>query len=172
MSMGDRIQAIPAVRKGLDGFNALEPRDRLAAKSLAVFLACFIAYLGVWEPMQSFAADARSDRDSNRDLYAWMTSTRGHAAASAGNAAGPRGPSGQTLLTRVSRTAQQHQIKPNRLQPEGEGNVSVWFDAVSFNSLVRWLQDLERKEGISVQQISVDRQDKPGLVNVRIVLRS
>ena len=172
MSISDRIRANPVVRKGLERFNALEPRDRLAAKALAAFVVCMVASLGVWEPMQSFAADARTDRDSNRDLYAWMMATRGQAAAAAGSTAGPRGPTGQTLLTRVSRTAQQHQIKPNRLQPEGEGNVSVWFDAVAFNSLVRWLQELERKEGISVQQISVDRQDKPGLVNARIVLRS
>ncbi len=171
MSLGDRIASIGAVRKGLDRFNQLEPRDRFAAKSLAIFLACVIGYFGVWEPMETFADDARVDRDRSRDLLAWMMSTRSQAAQS-GSTVKRQGPSGQTLLTRVSRTAQQHQIKPNRLQPEGEGNVSVWFDAVAFDSLIGWLQELESREGISVQQISLDRQDGPGLVNARIVLRS
>ena len=171
MSLAERIAAIPPLSKALDRFGQLEPRDRFAAKSLAVFLAILVCFFGIWEPMQSFADDARVNRDRNRDLLAWMMYTRAQASQS-GSTTARRGPSGQTLLTRVSRTAQQHQIKPNRLQPEGEGNVSVWFDGVAFDSLIRWLQELERREGISVQQISLDRQDRPGLVNARIVLRS
>jgi len=172
MSLGKRFGAIPGVRKGFERFGAMEPRDRLAAKSLAIFVAGVVAYFGMWLPLHTFSTDARSDRNDNRDLYTWMMATRQQAVtADRGAGAELRARSGQTLLTRVSRTAQQNQIQPNRLQPEGQ-NVSVWFDAVAFNSLMRWLQDLERKEGISVQSISVDRQDKPGLVNARIVLRS
>ncbi len=172
MSLTDRIAAMPPVRQGLDRFNQLEPRDRFAAKSLAVFLSVVVCYFGAWEPMQTFAEDARADRDRNRDLLTWMVSTRAQASQQSGTTARRAGPTGQMLLTRVSRTAQHHQIKPNRLQPEGEGNVSVWFDGVAFDSLIRWLQELETREGISVQQISLDRQDRPGLVNARIVLRS
>ncbi len=165
-----KLAALPLVRKAYDRFRALEKRDRFAAKSLGLFLLVMILWFGLWEPSARFAADARSDRDRQEQLLSWMNKTRGEARVS-----GPdtrQRATGQTLLTIVSRTAQEFQIKPNRLQPEGDANVSVWFDEVGFNDLVRWLQSLDRKEGISVQQISVDRQEKPGVVNARIVLRS
>jgi general secretion pathway protein M len=98
-----------------------------------------------------------------------MRETEKDARASSGNAT--TAPTGQSLLSQVSRTAQQFGIKPNRLQPEGNDAVSVWFDEVSFNDLIKWL-DSQSQSGMSVRQISIDREELPGRVNARIVLRS
>jgi general secretion pathway protein M len=79
---------------------------------------------------------------------------------------------GQSLLSQVSRIAQQIGIKPNRLQPEGSDAVSVWFDSVAFNDLVKMLRQVQSQQGIVVQQISIDKEDQPGIVRARIVLRT
>ncbi|MEX2327090.1 MAG: type II secretion system protein GspM, partial [Pseudomonadales bacterium] len=78
---------------------------------------------------------------------------------------------GQSLLSEVSRSALEFNINPNRLQPEGTGGVSVWFDGVVFDDLMLWLQE-QSAQGIYVQQVSIDRQAAAGKVNARIVLRN
>ena len=75
------------------------------------------------------------------------------------------------MLTTVSRAAQSVGLKPSRLQPEGGDAVSVWFDAVGFNSLMLWVERLE-SSSIVVKQISIDRIDEPGQVSARVVLRN
>ena len=82
----------------------------------------------------------------------------------------PRLIGGQDLLTQISRTASQAGITPSRLQPEGDSGVSVFFDSVAFNDLMRWLQS-QTEAGVSVRQMTVDREERTGIVKARVVLR-
>ena len=59
---------------------------------------------------------------------------------------------------------------PSRLQPEGDAEVRVWLDGISFDALVRWLSDLETRQGVRVQNADIEKQDAPGTVNVRLSL--
>ncbi|MFT5562964.1 MAG: type II secretory pathway component PulM, partial [Litorivivens sp.] len=81
------------------------------------------------------------------------------------------GISGQNLMSDVSNSARRFGINPNRLQPEGEDGVSVWFDGVSFGLLLDWMSSVS-SQNVSVRQISIDRDDASGVVNARIILRS
>ncbi len=156
-------------RKLIQEYRKLEARDRLSVQVLGIFfLALFVVY-GVWLPAADYASNAEISRDKNRDLIQWMNSTQAQARASAKNQV-PGTRSGRSLITLVSATAQQQGIKPNKLQPEGNEEVSVWFESVPFNNLVIWLETMQRKEGIFVRQISVDRQEQSGIVNARLVL--
>ncbi len=150
-------------------FLALESRDRMAVVTLLVFFGALTLYFAIWQPLHDFQASSQLDLDRQAELLQSMRATEKEARASSGNAA--PAPTGQSLLTQVSRTAQQFGIKPNRLQPEGSDAVSVWFDEVSFNDLIKWLGS-QAQSGMSVRQISIDREELPGRVNARIVLRS
>ncbi|MDZ7686476.1 MAG: type II secretion system protein M [Gammaproteobacteria bacterium] len=147
----------------------LERRDRLALTALIVFVGGLVLVYGIWIPANEFVDSRKSDRDRQFELLQYMRSTEQEARTLGVNA--PPLPSGQDLLTRVSRSAQQFGVSPNRLQPEGSNGVSVWFDGVPFNDLVVWLQE-QTNQGVTVRQLSVDRQEEPGLVNARIVLRA
>ncbi len=149
-------------------FAALEPRERLAVSGLGVFFAGLFFVYGLWLPANHYYEDQLEDRDRQFELLQYMRSTE-QEARTLGVDAG-RLPSGQDLLTEVSKSAQNFQIKPNRLQPEGDSGVSVWFDEVSFNDLISWLQ-AQSEQGIKIRQLSIDRQDVSGLVDARVVLR-
>lgn len=149
-------------------FAALPPRDRAALKLMAVTLLLLLGYLLVWVPVHEFADSRRADRDRQLELLQFMRASELQARAAAASPAGRAG--GQSLLSTISRSAQAFGIKPNRLQPEGDGGVSVFFDAVSFNDLARWLEK-QVADGITVQQLAIDRDEAPGRVNARIVLR-
>ena len=152
-------------------YRALERRDRLALNSLSAFLGLIILYLGIWSPVQDYLAVSRADHQHQQSLLGYLKSTEQQARAVSGNGAATRA-SGQNLLTSVSRAAQGVDIKPSRMQPEGSDAVSVWFEAVPFTRLMLWLERLESSQGIVVRQISIDRQDQPGQVSARIVLRN
>lgn len=147
----------------------LERRDRLALTALVVFVGGLVLVYGIWIPTNEFVDSRRADRDRQFELLQYMRSTEQEARTLGAGA--PPLPSGQDLLTQVSRSAQQLGVSPNRLQPEGANGVSVWFDNVPFNDLVVWLEQ-QTDQGVTVRQLSVDRQEEPGLVDARVVLRS
>ena len=56
------------------------------------------------------------------------------------------------------------------LQPESDGAVSVVLQAQPFNTVVEWLDRLQKTHSIEVQRISLDAEGQPGLVNAQIRL--
>ncbi len=159
----------PRAKKALQYYYGLEHRDRIALNGLVTFFAVLFLYFGLWAPAHDYLEESREYRDRQLSLLQYMRASE-RRARSAASGSGQGYVAGQTLLTQVSRTAQQHQIRPNRLQPEGDDNVSVWFDRVAFNNLIGWLEQLIVQQGIDVKQISIDREDEPGRVNARLVL--
>lgn len=163
----------PFVNQYLDSvvtrYRSLERRDQMALTGLGAFLAALFLYYAIWMPANNFFESRRAERDRELALVKYMKASEQQAKALKSTQTPTV--SGQALLTQVSRTAQQFSIKPNRLQPEGSEGVSVWFDDVVFNDLIRWLE-LQTQQGVSIRQITIDRQPDDGKVNARIVLRS
>ncbi|MBT3897104.1 MAG: type II secretion system protein M [Gammaproteobacteria bacterium] len=159
----------PMIENLRSQYLSLGSRDRLAVGVLLVFFGILTFYFAIWHPLHDFKVSSQDELNRQSEMLQGMRDTEKDARASSGNAT--TAPTGQSLLSQVSRTAQQFGIKPNRLQPEGNDAVSVWFDEVSFNDLIKWL-DSQSQSGMSVRQISIDREELPGRVNARIVLRS
>ncbi|MCB1643913.1 MAG: type II secretion system protein M [Pseudomonadales bacterium] len=157
------------VRNLSSRYQSLDKRERLAVLALGTFFAGLILVYGIWMPAMDYQQQSLAERDRQLSLLQYMRASEQQARAASGSNRSAGG-SGQSLLTQVSRSAQQFNIKPNRLQPEGDDAVSVWFDGVSFNDLAAWLQQQSR-QGVVVRQISVDREEVTGTVNARIILR-
>jgi general secretion pathway protein M len=158
------------LEKLLDRYAQLAQGDRIALSGLGLFFSLLFIYFALLNPMYSYHADSLAARDRQLSLIQYMRASEKQARSvkteTRSNA------SGQSLLSQVSRIAQQIGIKPNRLQPEGSDAVSVWFDSVAFDDLVKMLRQVQAQQGIVVQQISIDKEDQPGVVRARIVLRS
>lgn len=147
-------------------YQGLERRDRLALTGLSIFFGGLILIYGVWLPANAFLESRMAARDRAFELLQYMRATEQEARTLGRSATAV--PSGQDMLTLISRSVQRFNISPNRLQPEGDG-VSVWFEEVAFDDLARWLQS-QSEQGIVVRQLSVDRDEGAGRVNARIVL--
>jgi general secretion pathway protein M len=158
------------LEKLLDRYAQLEQGDRIALSGLGLFFSLLFIYFALLNPMYSYHADSLAARDRQLSLIQYMRASEKQARSVKTETRSTA--SGQSLLSQVSRIAQQIGIKPNRLQPEGSDAVSVWFDSVAFNDLVKMLRQVQAQQGIVVQQISIDKEDQPGVVRARIVLRS
>ena len=150
-------------------FDELELSEKRALSLLGGFLILVFVYFALWAPANDFVASSKLDHERHLGLLNYLQSTEDDARSVASS--GSKNKEGASLITAVSRTARSVGVSPSRMQPEGDGAVSVWFEAVPFTQLMRWLERLDTDQGIAVRQISMDRQDAPGQVSARIVLR-
>lgn len=81
--------------------------------------------------------------------------------------------SNEALLTLVDRTAKKSEIRQQiqRIKPQGDNAVQLWIEQAPFDTVIEWLGQLTQTYAIEIDSLSVDRQDKPGLVNARLVLQ-
>ena len=58
-----------------------------------------------------------------------------------------------------------------RIEPEGKDGVKLWIENVNFDSLVRWLGEMERRHGVLVKRATITRHEQTtGHVNSRLSL--
>ena len=149
----------------------LEKREKLAILAVSVFLAFLTFILVVWFPVHEYREKQRSSYEKSLDLLLYLQSTE-EEARSLGKKDGAKRMSGQTLLTKVTRTAKTAGIQPTRLQPEGNDSVSIWFDSVSYRELMLFFERLQAREAIHIIQLSIDKGNESGKVSSRVTVRS
>ena len=148
----------------------LERKEKLAILALLVFLALLTFFLLVWLPIYEYKEKQRDYYEKSLDLLLYLRSTEEEARIVKG--VGSKRMSGQTLLTKVTRTAKTAGIQPARLQPEGNDSVSIWFDSVSYRELMLFLERLESREAIYIIQLSIDKGNQSGKISSRVTVRS
>lgn len=147
----------------------LAPRERLIVLGGAALLLLVLVYLLAWEPV----VDAHRQRaDALERAHALATRIEQAAVLVRANGAGSRVDRSTSLLAAVDRTSRSPLLgkPPSRVQPEGDREVKVWIEDVSFDNLLRWLQDLETRYGIAASAAEIERSARPGLVSVRLSL--
>lgn len=153
-------------------FDALQPREQwmLGAGAVALLLTCL--YLLAWEPLVLARGQRAAALASSRELALRLEQAAARVQSDA--ARNPAAQAGRdlSLMAAVDQAGKQGGLgkAPTRIQPEGERSVRVWFEDVPFDALVRWLDQLHARYGVSVQTLDVEPQSSPGLVNVRLSL--
>jgi len=91
-----------------------------------------------------------------REMVAQQSNTRG----------------GGARIPVITRTARSNGLKLSRLQPEsGSTAVNVVLEEQPFNSVLAWLHQLQRNNGVQVVRITVNGEDAPGYVNAQVKLQ-
>jgi general secretion pathway protein M len=151
-------------------WSAREERERRILSAGAVALGLILFYLLVWEPTgrisrqrEAALADARALATLLETLAA--EKQRGRPIATVAGAE-------QSLLAVVdqSRKASTLTKQWSTLRPEGETTVRIAFEDVPFDALLRWLNELQTRYGVRVDNADIERESGPGLVNARLTL--
>lgn len=151
-----------------DWYSRLSASDRRALIVLALFLFSALMYF-VTELSFNYRKEQISALENNRALMLLLNASAQKLQASKGQA--KYQDLDQPLLTLVSSTAKQNQIVFKRFQPDGDNVLKLWMEHISFNSLLLWLHGIDKKNGISVQEISVEQSKDEGFVDVRLTLK-
>ena len=156
-------------------FDNLDPRERRILIIGAVTLLVVLLYLLAWEPLIKNTATLEKSNRENQELLLWMEQSAEEAKQLQAKlqASGPSGSTqGQSLLGTIDRTAKIGNLGKSvkRVQPDGQSKARVWLENASFNDTVKWLESLQRQQGIHIVTSVIEKQEEPGLVNVRLVL--
>ena len=159
-----------------DWYDNLEPRERRIVIAGAIVLVIALLYLLAWEPWVKKISTLEKSNQANQELLVWMEQSAVEAKQLQAKlkASGPSGRSkGQSLLGTIDRTAKTGKLGKSvkRVQPDGQTRARVWLENASFDSMVSWLEKLQRQQGIRIVTSVIEKQDEPGLVNARLVLQ-
>jgi len=150
-------------------YESLPDTDRRAVTALGILLVLCVLFL-----VARWSFDYRSHQiaqlEQNRSLML-LLSTNERKIKTARNSAKNIEGADKPLLTLVSATAKDSHIAFKRFQPDGEGSVKLWMEHIEFNNLLFWLHRIERKNGILIQEISVEQAKEEGYVDVRLTLQ-
>ena len=152
-------------------WSGLAERERQILAAGAAVLLLIVFYLALWQPLnqardrhETALAEARTLAIRLEGLAVDVQRNRGSGGALAG--------AGQSLLAVVDQSGKASRLgkPPSRLQPEGDNTVRVWVEDVPFEAVLRWLNDLQTRYGVRVDNADIERESASGLVNVRLTL--
>lgn len=170
--MLNQLKKNPSVQKLITQYDHLPRRDQMALQILMVAVALFLIYFLIWRPVAAYHDDALSERQSAADLLAWMQQNedevRGMAAAGERPAGATQITDVRSLMSTVTASAGKAGVSLQRFEPSGEDGMRVWLEDAPFNQVSNWLEQLTREHGIVIDQAAIDREDKPGIVSVRL----
>lgn len=150
-------------------FAQLAPLERWMVSGCALVVAVTLLYAGIWQPLAK-AQQRRSEALASARVLASRIEEL--ATLAQGARAGGAVNLNVSILMAVDQTARAGTLEkpPSRIQPEGEKEVKVWIEEVSFDGLLRWLNELETRYGIRADTAEIEKQAAPGVVSARLSL--
>jgi general secretion pathway protein M len=150
-------------------FTNLNPREQKIVLVAVILLLLFLPYQFIYAPFQQSLSDMTKKADIAMQNINWMKnkSLEVRKLKGTGNASGA---SKQSLLTLIETTTKQNKLNKNirKVQPAGSSNVKVWLDDLPFDNLMQWLDNLVSTHGLTIQDITIEKQSNEGIVNAKI----
>lgn len=174
--MINRLKEFPAVGRLTAQYDQLPRRDQQALMVLGIAVVLGILYFAIWRPAVSYHDNAVNSRENAVELLAWMDANRASLQRLSGGVPGQsstnvnRPADGRALMALVTRTAGESGLTLQRFEPSGNDAIRVWLEQVPFSQVASWLETLNTDNGVEIEQASMDRQNEPGLVSVRLTL--
>ncbi|WP_111557257.1 type II secretion system protein GspM [Paracoccus sediminilitoris] len=135
------------------------PRERWLLGMGAAMVLVWVAITLIWQPVQSRRQDARQQiAFYDRALAALQSSDAPAAPVDA-----------RALNAIVTEAAASFDLTIRRLEPAGE-RIRVTLDDAAFQTLVLWLEAMDRDSGLRATELDLSRRPAPGTVNAIMVL--
>lgn len=171
-----KLKEQPSVGKLIAQYDQLPRRDQQALSMLAIAVFLGILYFAVWSPVASFHDQAAASKEHASELVAWVQLNEPAIRSLGANGAGMATASadvpadGRALMGLVTRSAREFGLTLQRFEPSGESAIRVWLEAVPYSEVAAWLEMLNGKHGVVIDQAALDRAGEPGRVSVRLTL--
>jgi general secretion pathway protein M len=148
-------------------YAGLQQREQRVVAVGAVALGLIILILGILMPLQSAVSSAIQGNATRREDLAWMRANAPEIRARAGEVPEPTNDAPVVVVDRIGREVGLGSALRGT-QPNATGGVRVQLESASFDTMVTWLDTLDRRFGLAIESITVDHTPAPGLVNASI----
>lgn len=161
--MQQKLLAQPSVQQAKTWYDSLPKRDQWVVKSVSALLVVALVFVIFYAPLLQSKKMAQSQLERNLSTYNLIASNAGRfGGASQVNQTG-------SILSATTSLAQQQGINLSRYEQDGV-NLRVWLDKAAFDEAIAWFEALESQRAIRVSQISIDKTDRVGRVDIRATL--
>jgi general secretion pathway protein M len=148
-------------------YASLQQREQRVVALGAIILGLIILIGGIIMPLQSAVSRAVKGTETRREDLAWMRVNEPEVRALGAQLPADTGEAPVVLVDRVAREAGLASALRGT-QPNATGGVRVQLEAASFDTMITWLDTLDRRYGLAIESITVDRTPAPGTVNASI----
>lgn len=147
----------------------LQPRERVMVGVAAIAAAVLLIDLAIWRP----AAHARSSNAARLEDARQVAEQLERASRIVPHNNLPDLGNGGSLMSVVDEASKSGELsKPlTRMSPDGDSQLRVWLEDVTFDSLTHWMYSLQTRYGVRVDSVDIEQQPTPGLVNARLTLK-
>jgi general secretion pathway protein M len=152
-------------------YAGLQQREQRVVAIGAIALGLIILIGGILMPLQSAVSSAVKGTDARREDLAWMRVNAPEVRAFGDQLPADTGEAPVVLVDRVAREAGLASALRGT-QPNTTGGVRVQLEAAPFDTVVTWLDTLDRRYGLAIESITVDRTPAPGMINASISFTS
>lgn len=157
-------------------FESLDTRQRMILVVGSLLLVPFLLWLLLWRPLVGSVDQLENEVQAQRDTLLWMQKAAIEIRALRGSGAGGKaaGLGGRSLLAVVDQSARSAGLGNGmkRIEPESADAVRVRLEGVSFDAVLRWLDEMARQFGVTASMASIEREAAPGQVNMRLTLQA
>jgi general secretion pathway protein M len=148
-------------------YASLQQREQRVVAIGAIALGLIILIGGILMPLQSAVSNAAKGTATRREDLAWMRANAAEVRSFGAQLPADTGEAPVVLVDRVGREAGLASALRGT-QPNATGGVRVQLEAAPFDTMVTWLDTLDRRYGLAIESITVDRTPAPGMVNASI----
>lgn len=152
-------------------WRGLGSRERSVLTLAVGALVLVLGYVSLWEPLIDSRNEWRNRVATAQADLAWMRATAPQVRERSGTAP-VRGNDSRSLLARADASAREAGLGGAllRVEPVADGQVRVYFEDAGFDAVVRWVETLSAQYGTRVGELSAQRADGVGRVDVRLSL--
>jgi general secretion pathway protein M len=159
-----RAEKLPAFAASKQWYLRQSERDQKVLIALSGFIGICLILVVFVQPFYSKQSQYEKKLDKSVAIYEQLAKNAHKFQGRVSNSS-----SNKPILALITEQAKIAQINLKRFEPDNE-NLRIWLDDVSFDNAARWLETLTREHGINVKQISIERSEKNGRVDLRATL--
>lgn len=164
MNPKQRFSARFSVSPLWKSWQRLQPREQMSLTLLGVFLLLALYYLLLWKPFVQRVRNAQDYYHQERELYIYIEQ---NAELARKQLSGKRAKlTSEQLQGFITQTAQQKQLRIEKLESVGDNSLLVILPSAPFRELLGWFMKLQ-DEGVTLAEVSLSNAGE-GLVSARI----
>jgi general secretion pathway protein M len=147
-------------------FSRLDQREQLSVLLLSLVLALYALYVLVWSPLDNRRTLLKVQNGTiaeSRIRVDAMVSQVLHLRKD-----GVQTGSKRNLTSVINESTGRYKLPVVRLQPNSRGEIQVRVENAPFDSVLKWLHEIEYGKGLLVREASLTQTGTVGLVNVTV----
>lgn len=147
-------------------FAALNQREQMSVMALVVAVLLYVLFQFVWAPLAekraSLAMQNVAVAESLVRVDAMVSELQQlkESGASVGNK--------RNLTSLINQSTKRLKLPVNRLQPNSRGEIQVRLENAAFDDILKWLHEMEYREGLLVREVSITQAGATGRVNATV----